>query len=174
MSPKRATAYVGLASVLAAWLATAAGLTVAPAQQEPPAPVSSVHSQQLAEEIQVQATRLRERLAVAPVPRQPSRNPFAFGPRIITPTRRAVAPAPAADPADAPPPEPPLQLVGVAERKTDTGTVRTAMITADSDELFMLSEGETLGGRYRVTAISETGVELIDLVTGASRRLVLR
>jgi hypothetical protein len=48
------------------------------------------------------------------------------------------------------------------------------MITADSDELFMLSEGETLGGRYRVTAISETGVELIDLVTGASRRLVLR
>ena len=48
------------------------------------------------------------------------------------------------------------------------------MITADSDELFMLTEGETLGGRYRVKAVTETAVELIDLVTGASRRLVLR
>jgi hypothetical protein len=174
MSPKRATAYVGLSSVLAAWLATAAGLTVAPAQQEPPAPVSSAHAQQLADEIQVQATRLRERLAAAPVPRQPFRNPFAFAPRIAATTRRAVSPAPAVDAADAPPPEPPLQLVGVAERKTDTGSIRTAMITADSDELFMLTEGETLGGRYRVKAVTETAVELIDLVTGASRRLVLR
>jgi len=64
--------------------------------------------------------------------------------------------------------------VGVAEKKTDQGSVRTAMITADSDELFMLTEGETLGGRYRVKTIGEDAVELTDLVTGASRRLALR
>jgi len=48
------------------------------------------------------------------------------------------------------------------------------MITADSDELFMLTVGGTLGGRYRVTAISSDAVELSDLVTGGTRRLTLR
>jgi hypothetical protein len=38
----------------------------------------------------------------------------------------------------------------------------------------MLTEGETLGGRYRVKTIGEDAVELTDLVTGASRRLALR
>ena len=40
------------------------------------------------------------------------------------------------------------------------------MITADSDELFMLIDGDTLGGRYRVKSIGADAVELIDLVTG--------
>ena len=44
----------------------------------------------------------------------------------------------------------------------------------DSDELFMLVEGDTLGGRYRVKAIAAETVELTDLVTGATRRLTLR
>jgi hypothetical protein len=72
------------------------------------------------------------------------------------------------------PPEPPLQLAGVAEQETDGVTVRTAMITADSDELFMLTVGASLGGRYKVTAISSDAVELSDLVTGGTRRLALR
>ena len=48
------------------------------------------------------------------------------------------------------------------------------MITADSDELFMLIEGDTLGERYRVKAVGPEVVELIDLVTTATRRLTLR
>jgi hypothetical protein len=48
------------------------------------------------------------------------------------------------------------------------------MITADSDELFMLIEGDTLGGRYRVKSVGADVVELTDLVTTATRRLALR
>ncbi len=42
------------------------------------------------------------------------------------------------------------------------------MITADSDELFMLIEGETLGGRYRVKTVGPDLVELTDLVTAGT------
>jgi hypothetical protein len=72
------------------------------------------------------------------------------------------------------PPEPPLHLVGVAEQQSGGATVRTAMITADSDELFMLTVGASLGGRYRVTAIASDAVELSHVVTGGTRRLTLR
>jgi hypothetical protein len=72
------------------------------------------------------------------------------------------------------PGEPPLQLVGIAEHETPAGVVRTALITADSDELFMLVEGETLGGRYRVKTVFPEAVELTDLITSTARRLSLR
>jgi hypothetical protein len=173
MTRTRATVYVGIALVLAAWLAAAAGLTVPTEQTAASRPQATSDTQALADDIQVQATRLRERLAAAPAPRQPSRNPFMFGERPAPAARKSAGIAPAIEPVG-PPPEPPLQLVGVAEKKTDQGSVRTAMITADSDELFMLTEGETLGGRYRVKTIGEDAVELTDLVTGASRRLALR
>jgi hypothetical protein len=40
--------------------------------------------------------------------------------------------------------------------------------------LFMLIEGETLGGRYRVKTVGPDLVELTDLVTAGTRRLTLR
>jgi hypothetical protein len=70
--------------------------------------------------------------------------------------------------------EPPLQLIGVAEQTVAGVLVRTAVITADSDEPLMVVAGETLGARYRVTAVGADAVELSDLVTGATRRLALR
>jgi hypothetical protein len=179
LTPTRATGYVGLASVLVAWLAGAAGLSVtADPGRVPARPVVSDGTQRLADEVQAQAARLKQRLAAAPVPVTPFRNPFTFGARDVA-AGRFVAPqaAPAivaSDPAPQTPPEPPLQLIGIAERRTATGPVRTAMVTADSDELFMLEVGETLGARYRVEAIGPDAVELVDLVTAGTRRLALK
>ena len=175
MTLTRATTYVGIASVLSAWLATAGGLSVSPASPHAtPRPVDSA-TQALANEVQTQASRLRTRMSAAPAPHEPFRNPFAFGTREAPrPSRTASPTQTAAAALETNPPEPPLTLAGLAERETPAGVVRTAMITADSDELFMLVEGDSLGGRYRVTAIAAEAVELIDLVTGATRRLTLR
>jgi hypothetical protein len=176
MTPSRATGYVGLAFVLVAWLADATGLSVgSPPAQPSPERAQPSSTQVLANEVQAQSSRLRERLAAAPEPREPSRNPFTFAARAV---RQANVPTGTAGrvqtPVPSTPAEPPLQLVGVAEHETPAGTVRTAMITADSDELFMLIEGDTLGGRYRVKSVGPDVVELTDLVTTATRRLALR
>jgi hypothetical protein len=42
------------------------------------------------------------------------------------------------------------------------------------DELLMATEGQVLAGRYRVGKVGPDGVELVDVVTGATRRLVLK
>jgi len=65
--------------------------------------------------------------------------------------------------------EPDLVLLGVAQE----GSVRTAMI-GSGDQLLMATEGETVVGRYRIAKIGPDAVELIDLGTGATRRLSLR
>jgi hypothetical protein len=133
--------------------------------------------QALAADVQAQTERLRSRMAAAPTPRPSSRNPFHFGSRApgeaaARPQRGAaldgapIAPQPVG--------EPPLQLIGVAEQTVAGVLVRTAVITADSDEPLMVVAGETLGARYRVTAVGADAVELSDLVTGATRRLALR
>ncbi len=170
----RAATYAGVASLLATWLASANGVSAPP---DPPAPqprAARSAAQALADDVQAQTARLRGRLASAPAPRTPGRNPFAFARRADRPMVASTQPAPMISTAPALPPEPPLQLAGVAEQETDGVTVRTAMITADSDELFMLTVGASLGGRYKVTAISSDAVELSDLVTGGTRRLALR
>jgi hypothetical protein len=168
--------YVGLALVLVAWLATASGVSVAPRPPQPQPAAAISPTQALADDVQAQASRLRERMSTAPVPRTPTRNPFAFAPASAfkRAERSAVASTMPVETAGAIPSEPPLQLVGVAERQTATGVVRTALITADSDELFMLVAGETLGGRYKVSDVGAQAVELADVVSGATRRLVLR
>jgi hypothetical protein len=83
MTPKRTTGYVGLMFAAAAWLANAAGLslTSSPPPQAPTERVDVSPTQLIANEVQAQASRLRERLTTVPVPRQPFRNPFAFAAR---------------------------------------------------------------------------------------------
>jgi hypothetical protein len=170
MSRTRAAAYLVSGILLAAWFASAAGVTMRP--HAVPAPRRSADAIQLdtvASEVQSQASHLRERLAAAPTLQPPTRNPFAF----------AEAPAP---PEPKPQPvattpsfvqrliaEPDLVLLGVAE----DANVRTAMI-GSGDELLMAAEGETVASRYRVGKVGPDAVELIDLVTGATRRLYLR
>jgi len=180
MTPKRVAAYIGLASVSVAWIATAAGVSFAPrAPQDEPRPVQTAGTQVIADEVQAQTMRLRNRMAIAPTPHEPFRNPFAFAKRAVPVAPHAAEAARADDAALAlaaqgTPAEPPLQLIGMAENATPDGVVRTAMIVAGIDDLFMVTQGETIGGRYKVTRVGQDAVELTDLVTGAVRRLALQ
>jgi hypothetical protein len=176
MSPKRAALYLGSATVLVAWFAFAGVVDRYPdTPSAAPAPVQTAGTETLAEEVQAQAGRLRERLAAAPAPTRSARNPFAFGPKPLPRVARPSAPVAAAAPI-APPivPEPVLSLVGLAEDRAPDGLVRTAVISAEGGELFMVKLGETIGPRYRVQAIAADSVELADLITGAVRRLALK
>jgi hypothetical protein len=173
MSRTRAAAYLVGGILLAAWLASAAGVSMRPhGVPLPRRAADAIQLDAVASNVQSQASRLRERLAVAPAPQAPIRNPFAFVDR-----------APAAPPAPAKPQpvtttpafiqrliaEPDLVLLGVAEQ----GPVRTAMI-GSGDELLMATEGQMVAGRYRVGKVGPDAVELIDIGTGATRRLSLR
>ena len=126
--------------------------------------------------VQAQATRLRQRLAAAPAPQAPIRNPFAFAarerPARVTAPR--FQPPPSTIRQEPVAPELELALLGIAEDDTPSGIRRTALIGGADDELIMAAEGETVAGRYRVTGVGADTVELTDLTTGATRRLALK
>jgi hypothetical protein len=97
------------------------------------------------------------------------RNPFTFAERAAAPALPPRAAKPALVIANPLLPELDLVLIGIAEQ----GTTRTAMIES-GDELLMATEGQTLAGRYRVAKVSIDALELVDLESGATRRLFLR
>jgi hypothetical protein len=168
MKPTRAAAYLGGGTLLAAWLASAAGVR-APAI--PPVPDRTTEARQmdaLTSGVQSQALRLRQRLSAAPAPHPTVRNPFEFAlqPHAVVNETKHVDRASAVVEAPA---EPNLVLIGLAE----DGPTRTAMIES-GEELVMASEGQTVAGRYRVAKVSADAIELVDLVTGTTRRLFLR
>jgi hypothetical protein len=176
MTVRRAVVYGGTCCLLAAWLASAASTLRRPpvTYQESNATGTSA-TETLASEVQAHAARLRERLASAPKPQLPHRNPFVFESRPVVPARPL---APRTNPARAdetlPPPEPALMLIGIAEDQGPKGLVRTAIITDDADAVFVLTIGETLLDRYSVEAIGADAVELKEVATNAIRRLALR
>jgi hypothetical protein len=177
MTATRAAVYSGGALLLIASLSSALGVSRQPAPvSTEPKPVETAGTETLVDEIQAHALRLKTRLASAPAPQEPFRNPFAFKPRQAAPPRARLAPVEAA-PAPVPvaPLEPAIELIGVTTSDTPKGTVRTAVISALSGELFLVKEGETIAMRYRVASVGVDSVELTDLVlTGTSRRLVLK
>jgi hypothetical protein len=136
---------------------------------------------ELAVEVSSQAARLQSRMAQAPLPESNPRNPFSFGvvPRAPQPgtVRAMVAPETDAPPpplAPVAPPPPVLTLMGIAEESSPDGPRRTAVIGGEGDHLFMVKEGDVLGGAYKVKKIGADAVELEDLVTKGYRRLALR
>lgn len=169
MTPARAATYFVGAILLAGWLASAAGVVRSqpPASRRPTA--DAIRLDAVVLDVQSQASRLRQRLAQAPSLRAPIRNPFSFPSRDSAPavSHRAAAIVPTSG--AAPALEPALVLIGIAEE----GASRTAMI-ASGDELLMTTEGQVLAGRYRVAKVSADALELVDLVTGATRRLYLK
>jgi hypothetical protein len=128
-------------------------------------------------DIQRNAARLREYARAAPPPRTPARNPFAYAvPRRLASSAPRPGPAPLADepaPALASPPPSPLALVGMAERSTPGGPVRTAILSG-LDDVHLVVVGDRIGGRFLVTAIGADAVELLDETTGSAVRLALR
>src|SRR5688572_5017947 len=82
MSAKRAAGYCGGALLLLAWLSAADGLMrQAPDVSEPERPVDTAGTTTLAADVEAQTLRLKTRLAAAPAPQEPFRNPFTFAPR---------------------------------------------------------------------------------------------
>lgn len=175
MTLRRATLYIGGGSLLVAWFSSAASVSL---MRTPPRAFSEGQSvaaptDGVAEAVQAQSRRLR--LATAPLPQQPLRNPFAFRPApSASPVRvRAAAAEPAAmEPVI--PEEPRLELVGIAEQRTPAGAVRTAMIATESNELLMAPVGAAVLGRYTIAVIDGDGVTLTEVATGRTRRLVLQ
>ena len=176
MTLRRAVLYIAGASLLAAWFSSAASLSLHRNRRVANADHSAIPADRLPINMQAQAKRLKARLAAAPLPQQPVRNPFAFASASPEPRAGAVrrAEPPALAPVPIAPPEPSLSLIGVAEQKKGHGLVRTAMIATEADELIMAAVGDTLMQRYKVTAIGPDAVELTDLATGHIRRLALQ
>lgn len=176
----RKAVFVGVGVALLASYFAAANMPsqdLEPVRERPARPAVSPGT--LAVEVSSQAARLQARMAQAPLPESNPRNPFSFGvaPRVPQPrtVRAAVAPAdeqPVAAPA--PPPPPVLTLMGIAEEASPDGARRTAVIGGEGDHLFMVREGDLLGGAYKVRKIGADAVELEDLTTKAFRRLALR
>jgi len=139
-------------------------------------PAATAGTESLAQEVGSQAARLRTRMTEAPVPDNHPRNPFAFGaarrtlPATAPVARAAVAP----EPTPVIPPLPVLTLMGIAEETAPAGPKRTAVIGGDGDTIYMVTEGEPVGARYKVTKIGVDAVELEDLVTHGYRRIALR
>ena len=175
MTVRRAVVYGGSFCLMAAWLASAAStLMRPPVTYQETSVTGTAATETLAAEVQAHAARLRERLASAPRPQLPHRNPFVFEARpIAAPKRAAIQPDPVVlEPL--PPPEPALSLIGITEDQGEKGLVRTAVFTDAADAVFVVTVGEMLLDRYKVEAIGADAVELKDVGTNAIRRLALR
>ena len=140
-------------------------------------PDAAVPTATLADEVHAQAVRLHDRMAQAPAPENSARNPFSFAPppRAARPAHTEVraATVEAAPPPFVPPP-PALTLMGIAEEFVIGGFRRTAVIGGDGDAVFIVTEGQQIGERYKVTKIGADAIELEDLVTKGYRRMALR
>ena len=177
MTSGRTIRYVAGGGLLVAWLAAANMPAQDPDRTRDRArPLDPVPPAVIAEEVHSQAARLQARMAQAPVPESNPRNPFAFGatPRAARAAEPEATVAVAAPSAVMVPPPPALTLMGIAEEYVIGGYRRTAVIGGEGDEIFMVTEGDRVGERYKVTKIGADAVELEDVVNKGYRRLALR
>jgi len=178
MTTRRAAVYGAFGAILVACLAAAnmPSQDVGSVRPRSPRVAAAGGADAIATEVRSQAARLRTRMAQAPVPDLNSRNPFAFGaaPRRTRPDAAIVhAAVVAEEPAPVVPP-PALILMGVAEDSSPAGPRRTAIIGGDADALYMVTEGDSVAGRYKVMKIGVDAVELEDTATHGYRRLAMR
>ena len=177
MTLRRATLYVAGGTLLVAWFSSAASVSLGRSPRRVPQIVDEgAPAQSLALSVQTQARRLKERLATAPLPQEPVRNPFAFRPpeMRVAPPSRAPVPVPTTAPVEMIAPDVPLLLVGLAEHRNGEVLVQSAVITSNGDDLIMAEVGTMVVGRYTVTSIGSDTVEMKDASTGRVRRLVLQ
>ena len=175
MTAKRAAAYCGGGLLILAGFSFAGALgRQTPPATDPSTAVETSGTVNLAAEVQAQTARLKARLAQAPPAAEPVRNPFMFAPRETgrRPAREGATPVP--EPAPLPPAEPAIELVGVAEDRVEDAVVRTAIVSSLAGDLYLVKEGESIAGRYKVKAVGADAVDLTDLLTGGTRRLTLR
>jgi hypothetical protein len=178
MTLRRATLYVGGGTLLVAWFSSAASVSLGRNSRRAPQVIDDrAPAQTLAVSVQTQARRLKARLAVAPLPQEPIRNPFAFRPAPeirVAPPPRAAVPVPTTAPVEMAVPDVPLLLVGLAEQRNGDVLVQSAVISSNGEDLIMAEVGSVVVGRYTVTSIGSDAVEMKDGSTGRIRRLVLQ
>lgn len=167
---KAAATVVTGATALAGWLASPPEpATTRVARSAAPAP-SAVSTS-----IEEQATRLGDRLRSTAGFAPPQRNPFRFEPVAPPPRPQAATAAPAAAEAAQPVvPEPfPFRLSGTARDDGPEATVWTAILAGGTSGLVLARVGDTVGGVYRVEAVTDTTADLVNLRDNQSTRLTL-
>jgi hypothetical protein len=158
--------------LLATWFAVApehaASALVDPVSVQRPAVVRQLTS----DDLSAQEAKLRQHLGSVPL-RPAGRNPFHFASTAAFSVPQHSATIDATVASSAPPVAvPALSLSGIAERKTPDGATRTAIVTGDG-QLYLVTEGELVGGRYRVVRVESDAVVLRD-EGGAEFKLVLQ
>lgn len=175
MKRRRAAIYTGGGALLVAWLAAANTSTPGDPPSREVAVTAAERVDDLAIRVREEGEKLRSRLTHAPAPAANARNLFSFAP-VATPhappAHRSATPEP--DAAPMPPPPLPLTLMGIAENPSPGGPARTAILGGTTDEIYMVTVGQTIAARYSVTAIGADAIELKDLATGGFRRLALK
>jgi len=157
--------WVSGGGVLATWLAVSpAPNNIAATSPSAAARGAAAQTHATAEELNAQATRLRERTTALAL-RPSTRNPFAFNAPKSAPresTTRETAEAPAFAPAMPVSIVPALKLAGVAQKAGK----RTAIISSE------VGEGDSVAGLYTVVKVDADAVHLLD-IAGIEQRLVL-
>jgi hypothetical protein len=174
MQLRRSAAIVVGGGLTGAWLASAAGLISVDTTPQPRVvAVPTSGAETLADDVEAQSARLKERLSRAPSPKPTGRNPFRF--ESVRPEARRTAPALRV--AELPPPAlpapPPFRLEGIAERDVDGVRTRVAVLSSFG-ELFFVTEGGAVAGNYRAKSVGVDTVELEELATGTVIRLAIR
>ena len=163
--------WVGGGGILATWLAVSPNQRVPTPTQETAVRRPAPASEPTADDLNAQATRLRDRSAVVRL-RPSTRNPFRYGSAQSsgpsTRTRERAMQPPTSEPEiPAAPTGPVLKLSGVAQKDGK----RTAIIASDT-QVYLVGEGDSLAGRYTVIKVDPEAVLLRD-ASGAEQRLIL-
>lgn len=176
----KGTALVSGATVLATWLAStpmpSSLMTPSTANAPVQAPSAARHVDPAAvDDLGPEAERLARRVAEVASFSAPARDLFRFRPAPPASTPVSAAPpvvdvAPVAAPAPAPPP---FVLTGIAEDRQGDVIVRTAIVSGPGD-LWLVKAGDTVDGRFQVTAVDADAVEIIRADTGTPVRLSFR
>lgn len=171
MNLKRAATIVTTGGGLAAWLV---GATTSNHVVTPPPDMSRPPIERRGAELATEISRFHDHRPPTAAPRQPGRNLFKFRQApAVRPSGAAAVPAAPAPDIPAPPPLPPMRLIGISEDPGPDGPMRKVFISGDG-QLFIAKEGDTVMTRYKVTRISADVVELTDIEDGTVRRLALR
>ena len=163
--------WVGGGGILATWIAVSPNQVVPTTTQQTAVRRPAPAAEPTAEDLNAQATRLRDRSAVVRL-RPSTRNPFRYGstkssaPQGVS-RDRAVAPTTIAPAIPAVPTGPVLKLSGVAQKDGK----RTAIIASDT-QVYIVGEGDSLAGRYTVIKVDPEAVLLRD-AAGVEQRLIL-
>ena len=169
----RRVAWFGVSALaIATWFAAASTSGVrAPIVSVPPARPTALDRSSAV--LQSEVARLHERIGPTVGPSR-SRDLFRFN------VRAPQRPAPSSRPAAAVEPaapvvalRPALKLIGIAEDTSESGVVRTAIVSGPG-ELFLVKAGELIAGRFHVDQVSADAVLLTDTTTSDSTTLALR